>query len=124
MERNKAASIGDMGSFSFQLSKHLTAGEGGAMTAEQSILVLPSYEPLNKCLLYAPHTKPARHKLNEKYWKAIDPRRFIMPVCERIFREESICMHHKILMGSKSNIDLIASAIRKIYAGSELLNAI
>ncbi|MCL4109171.1 UNVERIFIED_CONTAM: hypothetical protein GTU68_028352 [Idotea baltica] len=28
----RAGSIGDIGSFSFQLSKHLTAGEGGAMT--------------------------------------------------------------------------------------------
>jgi L-glutamine:2-deoxy-scyllo-inosose/3-amino-2,3-dideoxy-scyllo-inosose aminotransferase len=28
----KAGSIGDIGSFSFQLSKHLTAGEGGALT--------------------------------------------------------------------------------------------
>src|SRR5690606_14285265 len=28
----KAGSIGDVGSFSFQLSKHLTAGEGGVLT--------------------------------------------------------------------------------------------
>ncbi len=34
----KAGSIGDIGSFSFQLSKHLTAGEGGALTTNNSEL--------------------------------------------------------------------------------------
>ena len=34
----KAGSIGDVGSFSFQLSKHLTAGEGGSMTTDDSDL--------------------------------------------------------------------------------------
>lgn len=92
-----------------------------ALTAELGILVSPSYEPLNKCSLYVPHTKPARHKLNKKYWEKIDPRRFRLPVCERIFREESICVHHKILMGSGSDMELIASAIRKIYNNTEQL---
>ncbi len=32
----KAGSIGDIGSFSFQLSKHLTAGEGGALTTNNA----------------------------------------------------------------------------------------
>ena len=34
----RAGSIGDIGSFSFQLSKHLTAGEGGAMTTNSDNL--------------------------------------------------------------------------------------
>ena len=34
----KAGSIGDVGSFSFQLSKHLTAGEGGALTTDNTDL--------------------------------------------------------------------------------------
>ncbi len=86
-----------------------------ALQAELGIVVDASYEPLNNCSLYVPHTKPARHKLNNAYWKAIDPKRFSLPICERIFREESVCMHHKVLMGNKADMDLIARAIKKIY---------
>jgi L-glutamine:2-deoxy-scyllo-inosose/3-amino-2,3-dideoxy-scyllo-inosose aminotransferase len=92
-----------------------------ALTAELGIQVTPSYEPLNHCSLYVPHTKPARHKLNNKYWKEIDPDQYMLPVCERIFREVSVCIHHKILMGSKLDMDLIASAIRKVYNNAEQL---
>ncbi|WP_150452589.1 DegT/DnrJ/EryC1/StrS family aminotransferase [Arenibacter lacus] len=92
-----------------------------ALEAELGIVVDASYEPLNNCSLYVPHTKPARHKLNDAYWEAIDPKRFSLPVCERIFKEESVCMHHKVLMGSKDDMDLIARAIRKIYAHAEEL---
>lgn len=86
-----------------------------ALEAELNIMVDACYEPLNNCSLYVPHTKPARHKLNETYWNAIDPKRFSLPVCERIFNEESVCLHHKILMGTKTDMELIASAIEKIY---------
>jgi L-glutamine:2-deoxy-scyllo-inosose/3-amino-2,3-dideoxy-scyllo-inosose aminotransferase len=86
-----------------------------ALTAEIGIEVAPSYIPLNKCSLYVPLTKPARHKLNDKYWSDINPARFDLPVCDRIHFEESVCIHHKILMGSRADIDLIATAIRKIY---------
>jgi len=92
-----------------------------ALEAELGIVVDACYEPLNNCPLYVPHTKPARHKLNEAYWAAIDPTRFKLPVCERIFEEESVCLHHKILMGTKSDMDLIASAILKIYEQAEEL---
>lgn len=86
-----------------------------ALEAELGIVVNASYEPLNNCSLYVPHTKPSRHKLNDAYWKAIDPKRFSLPTCERIFKEESVCIHHKILMGTKADMDLIAKAIKKIY---------
>jgi L-glutamine:2-deoxy-scyllo-inosose/3-amino-2,3-dideoxy-scyllo-inosose aminotransferase len=92
-----------------------------ALTAEIGIQVSPSYEPLNNCSLYVPLTKPARHKLNETYWKEIDPKRFDLPVCERIYQEESVCMHHKVLMGTKADMDMIASAIKKIYDNAESL---
>ncbi len=69
-----------------------------ALEAELGIIVDACYEPLNNCTLYVPHTKPARHKLNETYWAAIDPTRFKLPVCERIFEKESVCLHHKILL--------------------------
>ncbi len=92
-----------------------------ALEAELGIVVDACYEPLNNCSLYVPHTKPARHKLNAAYWEEIDPKRFSLPVCERIFKEESVCLHHKILMGTKADMELIAKAIKKIYAQAEEL---
>jgi len=92
-----------------------------ALEAELCIVVDACYEPLNNCPLYVPHTKPARHKLNAAYWEAIDPTRFRLPVCERIFEEESVCLHHKILMGTRADMDLIATAIKKIYTNAEEL---
>lgn len=86
-----------------------------ALTAELGIEAAPSYIPLNKCSLYVPHTKPARYRLNEKYWKAIDPARFDLPVCDMIYFEESVCLHHKVLMGSREDTEQIAAAISKIF---------
>ena len=92
-----------------------------ALQAELNIVVDACYEPLNNCSLYVPHTKPARHKLNDAYWSAIDPKKISLPVCERLFEHESVCLHHKILMGDKSDMDLIANAIEKIYHHVEVL---
>ncbi len=92
-----------------------------ALTAEIGISVTASYEPLNKCSLYVPHTKPSKHKLNDEYWAAIDPKRFDLPVCDRIYFEESVCIHHKILLGTKADMEMIASAIQKIYDNAEAL---
>jgi L-glutamine:2-deoxy-scyllo-inosose/3-amino-2,3-dideoxy-scyllo-inosose aminotransferase len=69
--------------------------------------------------LYVPLTKPSRHKLNEEYWSALDPARFELPVSTRIFEDESVCMHHKVLMGTKEDMDMIATAIKKIYDNAE-----
>lgn len=92
-----------------------------ALESEIGIGVDASYEPLNNCSLYVPLTKPSRHKLNEQYWKDIDPARFDLPVCKRIYEEESVCIHHKVLMGTKEDMDGIAKAIRKIYNNTEEL---
>jgi len=86
-----------------------------ALSEELGIEVAASYTPLNKCSLYVPHTKPARHKLNDKFWENIDPSRFSLPVCDRIHYEESACIHHKVLMGPLSDIDMIAEAISKVW---------
>lgn len=92
-----------------------------ALEAELGIVVDACYEPLNNCSLYVPHTKPSRHKISETYWQAIDPKRFSLPVCERLFYEESVCLHHKILMGTKADMELIANTIKKIYENAEEL---
>jgi L-glutamine:2-deoxy-scyllo-inosose/3-amino-2,3-dideoxy-scyllo-inosose aminotransferase len=86
-----------------------------AMAKELGCSVEASYEPLNACSLYTPHTKPNRHKLSEEYWKRIDPAGFELPVCHRIFREESVCFHHSVLLGPRADMDLIAKAVEKIY---------
>jgi L-glutamine:2-deoxy-scyllo-inosose/3-amino-2,3-dideoxy-scyllo-inosose aminotransferase len=72
--------------------------------------------------LYVPHTKPARHKLSDEYWAGINPKRFDLPVCDRIHFEESVCVHHKVLMGTKADVEMIAAAIQKIYDNAEELN--
>jgi L-glutamine:2-deoxy-scyllo-inosose/3-amino-2,3-dideoxy-scyllo-inosose aminotransferase len=90
-----------------------------ALGAEIGIEVAPSYIPLNNCSLYSPLTKPARHRLNDKYWSEIDPSGFRLPVCERIHNEESACIHHKILMGKKADMNMIADAVRKVYENAE-----
>lgn len=90
-----------------------------ALAAELGCAVDPSYTPLNACPLYTPHTKPWRYKLTEEHWKRIDPGRFKLPMCDRIHREESVCFHHKVLMGTKADMDQIVEAIRKIYDNAE-----
>lgn len=92
-----------------------------ALGRELGCPVEPSYEPLNACALYTPHTKPWRYKLSEKHWKEIDPARFNLPVCHRIYWEESVCFHHSILMGTKADMDLIVKAIEKIYNNAKEL---
>ncbi len=92
-----------------------------ALDAELGIQAEPSYEPLNNCSLYVPLTKPSRHRITEEYWKAIDPSRFDLPVCEKIYNEGSVCMHHKVLMGTKEDMDIIIDAIKKIYDNAEEL---
>lgn len=94
-----------------------------ALGAELGIEIAASYIPLNKCSLYAPLTKPARHKLSESYWKAIDPSRFNLPVCDRIHSEESACVHHKVLMGPKTDMDMFAEAVMKIYKYADQLKS-
>jgi len=92
-----------------------------ALSRELGLEVEASYEPLNQCSLYVPLTKPARYKLNDKFWESLDPSRFNLPVCERVYHEESVCFHHKILRGSKADMDMVVEAIKKIYDHAEEL---
>ncbi len=86
-----------------------------ALAKELGCTVEPSNEPLDACPLYTPHTKPSRHKLSDSHWQQIDPSRFDLPVCRRIYEQESVCFHHSVLMGTKADMDGIAEAIQKIY---------
>jgi len=84
-----------------------------ALTAEIGLPVEQLYQPLNNCELYQPLTK-RRYRINEEYWQAIDPRRFSLPVCERVRNVEGIGMHHAVLMGTKDDMDDIVRGIEKI----------
>ena len=92
-----------------------------ALSKELGCPVGPSNEPLNRCSLYKPHTKPWRYRLSNDFWSAVDPSRFDLPVCETIFYEQAVCLHHNVLMGTKSDMDLIAEAVTKIYKNAETL---
>jgi L-glutamine:2-deoxy-scyllo-inosose/3-amino-2,3-dideoxy-scyllo-inosose aminotransferase len=92
-----------------------------ALAAEIGRGVEASYQPLNACSLYAPHTKPWRHKLSERHWKRINPRRFMLPVCQRVHDELSVCLHFTALMGTKADMDQILEAIQKIYDNTDEL---
>ncbi len=80
----------------------------------------PPYEPLNNCGLYKPHTKP-RYRISEEYWKAIDPTRFKLPVCEEANYRSGVVVHHMMLMNSKGDMDLVAAAVRKIVDNKDAL---
>ena len=91
-----------------------------ALSAELNFKFEGSYEPLNNCSLYRPLTKQ-RHNLNEEYFKLIDPSRFHLPVCERVFSEESVTAHLSLLLGTGKDCDRIIDAILKIKENLEEL---
>lgn len=78
------------------------------------------YEPLNNCGLYKPHTKP-RHKISGAYWRAIDPKRFDLPVCTDANAKSGVSVHHALLMGSKKDMKDVANAVAKIVENADAL---
>jgi len=126
MSRDERETRGAYYNFSFRYNKDEfkdldVAKFRKALGKELGCPVEPSYEPLNACALYAPHTKPWRYKLSEKHWQEIDPAGFNLPVCHRIYEEESVCFHHSILMGTKADMDMTVKAIEKIYDNAQEL---
>lgn len=85
-----------------------------ALAAELGCAVSACYEPLNRCALYVPRTKPWRHRLTADYWAAIDPSRFDLPECTKAHDETSVCFHFSILMADRAELDGIVEAIEKI----------
>ena len=86
------------------LNAELGLGPGG---------VMPCYQPLNNCGLYRPLTKK-RYRLSAQHWKAINPARFKLPESEQAFRETSVCLHHRVLLGNQKDVGEIANAVLKI----------
>ena len=80
----------------------------------------PPYDALNNCSLYKPHTK-RRHKLSAEYWKAVDPKRFKIPVSTEATEKSGMAVHHMALMGTKKDTEDIAAAVAKIVEQKEHL---
>ena len=107
--------------FTFRLDlpklKGITNREfGPAFNAELRLpldVLEPPYEPLNNCELYKPHTK-RRHRLSAEYWRAINPKRFRLPVCTRAHEKSGLAIHHLALMGTKKDMDDFANAVAKV----------
>jgi L-glutamine:2-deoxy-scyllo-inosose/3-amino-2,3-dideoxy-scyllo-inosose aminotransferase len=85
-----------------------------AFNAETGLNGGTTYEPLNNCALYRPHTK-SRYRLSEEHWKKIDPSRFDLPVCQNAYTGEAVVLPHPFLLADMSQIDLIADAVEKLY---------
>ena len=73
----------------------------------------PPYEPLNNCGLYKPLTK-RRYSISKEYVKAINPKRFRLPVCEDANYRSGVTVHHVLLMNPKKVMDQVAEAVQKI----------
>ena len=84
-----------------------------ALSSELGFMFEACYEPLSDCSLYRPLTKK-RYNLSPDHWKAVDPSRFELPNSRGAWAEESVCVHHKVLMGSTGDVEQIAEAIHKI----------
>jgi L-glutamine:2-deoxy-scyllo-inosose/3-amino-2,3-dideoxy-scyllo-inosose aminotransferase len=83
----------------------------------------PPYEPLNNCGLFRPRTKE-RHNLTAAYWKAIDISKYKLPVATEAHENSGVTIHHQMLMNSRSDMEMVASAIKKIVDNIEELRAV
>ena len=71
------------------------------------------YQPLNQCVLYKPLTKH-RHRLDGKYSKSLDPRRFDLPISREAYEESGMVIHHAALLAGKKDMDDVARALSKL----------
>jgi len=118
MKRDRRTSLQSYYNFAFRYDqagfKGLPVGQfRSAFAKELGITVEPCYFPLSDCSLYRPLTK-RRYNINKNHLRRIDPSRFKLPVSDKAFGEESVCIHHSLLMGTKKDMDQVAGAILKI----------
>ena len=83
----------------------------------------PPYEPINNCGLFRPQTK-ARHNLSKAYWKAIDITKYKLPVATEAHEKSGVTIHHQLLMNSRSDMEMVASAVKKIVDNIDQLRAV
>lgn len=118
MKRDRRTSIQSYFNFAFRYDAKEFKGLDvwkfrPAFAAELGLEVEPCYFPLNNDPLYRPLTKK-RYHISKVHWKAVDPSRFKLPVCEKAFKKLSVCFHHSALMGKRGDMERIAEAVVKI----------
>jgi len=91
-----------------------------ALTAETGLTYWAGYEPLNNSPLFQPHSK-RRHRIDDRYWEQIDPRRYQLPNAERLAYQEGLMIPHQNLLLDPADMDKIAEAIAKIHRHREEL---
>jgi L-glutamine:2-deoxy-scyllo-inosose/3-amino-2,3-dideoxy-scyllo-inosose aminotransferase len=86
-----------------------------ALSTELGVPFCATYTPLNRSEVYYPHTK-RRHRLSARYARAIDPSRWRLPECERLWRERAVLAPWQRIMGCPpSRARLLTDAVAKIY---------
>jgi L-glutamine:2-deoxy-scyllo-inosose/3-amino-2,3-dideoxy-scyllo-inosose aminotransferase len=127
MRRRKQVTQQGMYNYTFRLDweklgvRGITNAEfSTALSAELGMHFEPPYDPLNDCALYKPHTK-RRHKLNAEYWKAINPKRFKLPVATDAHKKSGVAVMHNALLGTKRDMDDIAEAVAKVVQNLDQL---
>ncbi|MDJ0852376.1 MAG: aminotransferase class I/II-fold pyridoxal phosphate-dependent enzyme [Myxococcota bacterium] len=83
------------------------------LSAELHFPVERVYRPLNDNPIYRPAAAPGTG-FSPGYQRAIDPKRFALPECERAHRE-CIAFHHRLLLGDEQDMDDVAAAFHKVW---------
>ena len=129
MLRRKEITQASYFNFAFRLDWNaLEANKGvtnshfaAALSAELGMWFEPPYDPLNKCPIYKPLSKP-RHKIGADYWKRLDPKKYPMPVATDANGKSGVVTHHRTLLGTKKDMDDIAKAVAKVVENIGELN--
>jgi dTDP-4-amino-4,6-dideoxygalactose transaminase len=90
-----------------------------AISAELGISLTKIGAPLNDNLLYTPFNSN-RTGYTEEMKKLINPKRFNLPVAAQASKE-CLKIHHRVLLGNKSDIEDIASVFEKVKRNSKKL---
>jgi L-glutamine:2-deoxy-scyllo-inosose/3-amino-2,3-dideoxy-scyllo-inosose aminotransferase len=85
-----------------------------ALKSETGIGFHGGYDPINESGLYRPGTKK-RSKISREYLKAIDPRRWKLPVSRDVRRNSGMITGWNFSLMPVSRLPLFADAIEKIY---------
>jgi len=70
-----------------------------------------------------PQTKK-RHRLDEWYWKRIDPSGYALPNAERLAYREAVFTSHAALLLEPEDVGKVGEAVAKVYDHREELRAL
>lgn len=90
-----------------------------ALTAELGVLAEPIDDPLNANVLYRPLIS-GRTPRSTAFRRRIDPERYNLPIA-RSARETYLTLPHRVLMGSRADVEHIAEAFQKVKRHSAQL---